>query len=496
MPMPELSARQVATILFCVISFQLIYHFREPIEETFLHSSSPYSGQSIAGSNSGSGSSYSGRNRHPTVPLSLQELSILDELSEAIVSVEALRVFSGSGLADIHGTSIKGNTENAKRIRDQIHCWTQHGSWVRDDNNIKGASSSSWAARGHLGDPMFSKCDTRFIDGLNKIADEGHGDYFQGEFDREHKRWIVREAVKYRWVPDESICGPISQQPIVGLEDDRSKYLPFNTQDFCKAVGNRNILFAGDVTQFQLHDSILSAVGEPFNCNDELGCLHTDPHQLCPGNPSYLKYARNDVISVPWAVNPEDEEFPDGSTVEQAWATDDMLQQYKILVLNKGLVWRPDDEFLNELVFTMKQLWRYYPDNMIIYRATHPVSNCTILKEQGEDEVIATMDGLSSIVPGTTIQKPLIKAPERTGDRKDSQRVYRPALADIQRQNKMAKAIVEAAGGIFLDTEEMFALRPDGRMGDGDCSRFCAPGPLDVYADLLYNTLRILPRGG
>ncbi|KAF9347595.1 hypothetical protein BGX26_000940 [Mortierella sp. AD094] len=510
MPMPELTARHVATILFCIICIQLIYHFREPIEETFLH---PY--LSIYGQEQEqqqqeqeqqqniNGASDPRRIHRPTIPLNIHALAILDELAETIVIAEAKRTFAGTGFADIHGSSILNDTEQAKKMRDQIHCWTQHGSWVRDIEGNNKRKPPQWPARQHLGDQMFGQCDHRFADGLNNLAQEGQGDYYMGEYDKKNGRWIVREAVKYRWVPDETICGPKSLQPSttdeettvpLGLGDDRSKYQPFNAEDFCEIVKDRNLLVAGDITQYQLHDSILSASGVPFNCHGELSCLNALPHPLCPSNSSYLKYARNDLISVPWALNRGDDEFPSGATVEQPWATYDLLLNYKVVLLNKGLVWRPDNEFLTELVFTMKHLWKYYPGTMIIYRATHPISNCTALKEQGEDEALAMTDGLSSIVPETTIQKPLTQAPEGKGEKKDPLRMYRPTLADIKRQNKMAKVIVEAAGGIFLDTEDMFAMRPDGRMGDGDCSRFCAPGPIDAYADLIYNTLRILPR--
>ncbi|KAF9432754.1 hypothetical protein BGZ76_010371 [Entomortierella beljakovae] len=502
-------------------------------QETFLHpNSSPFSSSSASASAGGQlhvGNRHfgpsQGEHRHPSVPLSLSDFSVLDELAETIVKLEAHRVFADSGLSVIHGTTIK-TADQAKMFRDQINCWTRFGSWVRQDestNNpvsVSASEAEAWITRKHLGDPMFAKCDTRFMEGLNKVADEGYGDYFFGEYDKRQTRWIVREAVKYRWVPDESICGPTSQQQqqqqqeippkdkdetedtttstdtLVGLGDDRSIYLPFNTQDFCDTIGNRNIMLAGDVTQYQLHDSILSAVGTPFTCHGDLGCLHDiEPHHpLCVGaTNANLTYARNDIISVPWAVDPQDEDYPSSYMIEQDWGNDDRLLRYKIVLLNKGLVWQTDTEFLTDLVFTMKKLWKYHPDIMILYRATHPVSNCTILKEQGEDEAIAAKDGVSSLVSGMTLQKPLTEPPKRR--RKDHTGAKtRPTLADIQRQNKIAKAIVESAGGIFLDTEAMFALRPDGRMGDGDCSRFCAPGPLDVYADLIYNTLRILPR--
>ncbi|KAF8929159.1 hypothetical protein BGZ58_009119 [Dissophora ornata] len=488
----DLGAHHVATFLVCIIFVQLIFYFHEPLLTTFFDPSSLSLFSHGQQQNVLDGSV--SQNHHPSVPLTVEDYAFLDEIADVIAANENHRVFRETGLSDIHGTSIKNDAEGAKRIRDQILCWTRHGSWVRQDegNDVRNKGApTSWSARKHLGDRVYGKCDTRFSEALNRETGPGEEEHHSlGDYDQKHERWIVREAVKYKWVPDESICGPTGEAVetnLTGLRDDRSTYQPFDANKFCEYLGERNVLIAGDLTQYQIHDSILSAVGTPFICNGETECLSRSPHELC--QTSSLKFFRNDIISVPWAVDPEHKDFPDGSTVEQAWATDPLLQEYTIVFLNRGQSWRPDDVFLQELVFTMRHLWTFYPDTIILYRATYHASNCAILKEQGEDEAIAGPDG-QSIVPGTTIQKPLTTAPGRRGDVEDQP--YRPTLADVQRQNRLAKVVVESAGGIYLDTEEMFALRQDGRMGDGDCSRFCAPGPVDAYADLLYNTMRIL----
>ncbi|KAG0223242.1 hypothetical protein B0O80DRAFT_460442 [Mortierella sp. GBAus27b] len=489
--LPEPNSRHVVLFLFGVIVVQLLYYFRDPIQTSL---DRPYfvSNPSKPKTNT----------QHPSVPLNLHGLSVLDELAAHIVTVEAHRTFAESGLVDIHGSTIQNSPTVAKRIRDQIHCWTQHGSWVRqDEKNDKGAPTS-WSARKALGDSQFNVCDARFIKGLNQRPADG---YKLGDYDQKNGRWIVREAVKYRWVPDESVCGPATpltdgntkedptaKTQTTGLGDERSVYQPFDANKFCEILASRNMLVAGDTTQYQLYNSILSAMGSSFTCTGEQECHPYDPRQLCAT--SNIMFSRNDFISAPSALGTPDsnKEYPKGHTIEQSWATLDILPKYRVVLLNKGLVWKPDNEFLAELVFSMKHLWKFYPDHTILYRATHPPSDCATLKDKREDEAIAGDNG-ESIVPGATIQRPLTEPPSRTRDSSDPEQWHRPTLADIQRQNMMAKGIVESAGGIFLDTEYMFALRPDGRMGDGDCSRFCAPGPLDAYTDLLYNTLRILP---
>ncbi|KAG0293549.1 hypothetical protein BGZ98_002119 [Dissophora globulifera] len=481
MPLPELRARLVATFLICVILGQLVLYHRESLKSSSVDP--PFFGQQVQ-SRPQPRPQY-----HPVVPLTVEDFVALDELADSIARIEAYRVFRDTGVSHIRGTSVTNNTEDAKRIRDQILCWTQHGSWVRQDESQ--GTTSSWITRKHLGHDQYAKCDVRFMEGLDRLVQENpdyERSHLAGEYDPKNERYLVREAVKYKWVPDESICGP--GPTTAGLGDERATYQPFDKNAFCDSLGQRNILIAGDLTQYQLHDSILSAIGEPFLCQGELGCLPQEPHPLC--RTSNLKFARNDVLSVPSAFDEETDYYSDGSAVKQPWATPELMQQYSIVLLNRGLLWKPDEEFLQELVFTMKHFWIYYPNTVVIYRATHPVANCTALKEQREDEAIRGPDG-ESIVPGTTLLKPLTVPPSRMDESEDSQRIFKPSLADVQRQNKLAKVIVESAGGIFLDTEEMFALRPDGRMGEGDCSRFCAPGPLDSYADLLFNTMRILP---
>ncbi|KAG0363101.1 hypothetical protein BGZ54_008330 [Gamsiella multidivaricata] len=452
--MPSIPPLGRSLVLFigCAVFVQFIFFIRSNLFSTSPHRDfpEPYDSPSFHGADPT-------RNRHPTVPLSLHDLEILDGLSDTIAETEAYRVFEDKEAGRIHGTTIKNNPLLVRQIRDQIRCWTTHGSWQRQGNEFQTLK--------HLGDSRFTKCDKNFIKALDR---EGNGHYL-GEFDHVNNRLLIR---------------------MMGLEDDRAEYRSYTKSKFCQAIGKRNLLVVGDLTQYQLHDVIVSAFQSSFVCYGELGCLHHSSHGLCQN--VAVKYARNDLLSVPWAVDPEADEFPSASTVEQTWATPDMLLQYPILILNRGLVWRPDEVFLSELVFTMKHIWKYYPNTLVLYRATHPISpNCTQFKNEGEDEAIADNFG-KPISAGTVLRKPLDTPPKRQESHHEGKEEYRPTLADIQRQNRMAKRVVEAAGGIYLDTEAMFAMRPDGRMGDGDCSRFCAPGPLDAYADLLYNTFRIL----
>lgn len=59
--------------------------------------------------------------------------------------------------------------------------------------------------------------------------------------------------------------------------------------------------------------------------------------------------------------------------------------------------------------------------------------------------------------------------------------------SETKRRNAIAKAVVEAAGGLYLDLASMIDLRPDGHVGNQDCLRYCIPGPLDATVQFMYN---------
>jgi hypothetical protein len=64
--------------------------------------------------------------------------------------------------------------------------------------------------------------------------------------------------------------------------------------------------------------------------------------------------------------------------------------------------------------------------------------------------------------------------------------------ADFHAQNLLAKAIVERAGYIYMNVDNMLSLRPDGHVAAFDCLHYCLPGPLDSVINLFYNILRVV----
>ncbi|KAG0371257.1 hypothetical protein BGX24_001775, partial [Mortierella sp. AD032] len=64
--------------------------------------------------------------------------------------------------------------------------------------------------------------------------------------------------------------------------------------------------------------------------------------------------------------------------------------------------------------------------------------------------------------------------------------------AHYDRQNQIAKAIVEASGGIYWNVATMTNMRPDGHVGGQDCLSYKRPGPTDEWAVSLFNLFKTI----
>lgn len=187
-------------------------------------------------------------------------------------------------------------------------------------------------------------------------------------------------------------------------------------------------------------------------------------HTLCSEPEVRLRYLRNDILSVV-RKNPEVQNgHPQMRVVQWAWVTSNVISKYPILVLNRGASYVDDDVFRTQLIETMRVIRSASMDHLIIYRSTpigHPGCN-------------------SATAPLTAklTESELQDLPYRWGD--------------FKRQNHIAKEIVQAAGGVFIDVAQMTDLRADGHIGGQDCMRYCIPGPLDAWADILYNVFLLL----
>ncbi|CAI5947147.1 unnamed protein product [Closterium sp. NIES-65] len=181
-------------------------------------------------------------------------------------------------------------------------------------------------------------------------------------------------------------------------------------------------------------------------------------HMLCDsvsyGNTT-VATVRNDVLHT---NSTRHLDFP--RMVSFPWF-DDVLPESDtaVLVLNRGAHYVEDEEFTEQLNRTLTRVREVAPELLIIYRSTSPghahCENITAPLKEPQDPA---------------------SLPFHWGE--------------FGRQNKLARQMVEAVGGVFMDVDPMTSLRGDGHMmPPSDCLHYCLPGPLDVWTQLLYNML-------
>ncbi|KAI8340623.1 hypothetical protein BC941DRAFT_417723 [Chlamydoabsidia padenii] len=282
----------------------------------------------------------------------------------------------------------------------------------------------------HVQDPLYSSCDKRFY--------------------KSHATSIPRPETQYRW----ELSGG-------GGECSRMVLPKPTPQQWCQVLNGRHILVVGDLVQYQLHELFLDSLRDgPTVCFGELNCKD---HTICSDMDTRLRYLRNDIL----ADNRQHDNnngSPSGSIVTWPFVASNILKAYPIIILNRSPIVEDDDTFITSLIHTMAYIRRTAPDILIIYRSSgigHP--HC--------DDA----DG--------PLTKPL----------KDGERKRLPfGWAELERRNAIARVIVEEAGGVFVDLAALSDTRPDGHVGGHDCLRYCIPGPLDTWMDILYQVLASL----
>jgi hypothetical protein len=157
----------------------------------------------------------------------------------------------------------------------------------------------------------------------------------------------------------------------------------------------------------------------------------------------------------------------DMKVVSVPWVSGYFFNLFKIMILNRGASYAPDDEFRRELIQSIALIRRDHPDILIIYRNT-PIGH----------------------VDCTSAAAPYGQQPSE-----DELQALPFHWSEFKRQNLIAKEIIEAAGGVYLDVATMTNLRPDGHVGGRDCLQYCIPGVTTEWMRVLYNVFRLLDLG-
>ena len=279
--------------------------------------------------------------------------------------------------------------------------------------------------------------------------------------------WKVRKSVMYEWNVDEQ-CGGWSR---------------FEGKKFCDSrvggAGNnhgQDILLVGDSLQGQLVRGIaynvLAHVPTPSKwavdsrvlneCMEWIGgpqppnafCWHYHFKASVCANLT-VHFLRNDYLHV---VN------TDRVFLYTPWTRIASTYNARVVIFNRGAHYSSDDSYRMGVRAALRHARNLMPNAIIIYRNT-----------------------ALGHVDCTNVSEPLI-----SGQPLDIQ----PYNWDkFPSQNAIARAEVEAVGGIYMDVEALSRLRADGHPGfiskinSVDCLHYCLPGPVDSWVQLLYNIL-------
>ncbi|KAI8987375.1 hypothetical protein BDF20DRAFT_969036 [Mycotypha africana] len=331
------------------------------------------------------------------------------------------------GIQTLRGTRLADqHPQKTLEFRQMVDCWLTQGQWVKKEDVFH---------LKHIQDPLYSTCDKQ-----NR-----------------------KESLAYEWV--------ISNQ-CPATAPSSSHFKAVDSQRWCKAINGRHMLLVGDLVHYQYHEVLLDAFRtEPSVCYGELNCKD---HTICSDGTTNgeqedtrLRYIRNDILSTRRrppqnAITHIASAYP--NIIEWPFATTQLLTTYPILILSRTAVLNDsDDQFTKQLLHTLKLIRDHAPNTLIIYTSSmigHPFCQ--------------------------DARHPLLQ-PNGFTDEHYAKLPY--GWSETQRRNAIARVIIEASGGLFLDvTEKMLSTRPDGHIAKhGDCSRYCIPGPLDSLIPLLYN---------
>ncbi|KAI8338671.1 hypothetical protein BC941DRAFT_423549 [Chlamydoabsidia padenii] len=290
----------------------------------------------------------------------------------------------------------------------------------------------------------------------------------------------VRARIDYwtrgRWVPESrNQLVRHQQDPLYSTCDNKrhhrpetqyrwqtsdGQHLPTPTSEqWCQVLNGRHILLVGDLVQYQLHELFLDSLKEGSTvCYGELNCKD---HTICTKMDTRLRYLRNDIL----ADNKRHSQgITPSSIVTWPFVSIDILESYPILIMNRSPVMEDDDTFITSMIQTLTTIRRTVPDTLIIYRSSpigHPYC------DDARGPLIAPLSD-------------------------DEKRRLPFGWAELDRRNAMARVIIEQAGGVFVDLAALVATRPDGHVGGHDCLRYCIPGPLDAWLDVLYQVFTAL----
>ena len=377
---------------------------------------------------------------------------------------------SGEGF---HG-KVPGTFLRTRRGVEEFNSWQQcvvgNGEWKHDPR----PRLLPWDYRGYS-----NYCDQRHTEAggiYGKMADDTAVKYLEaveayGEGSAEAKAaqaaWKVRKSAKYVWMADRQ-CGGWSR---------------FRGKKFCDSrVGGggdgpgQDILIVGDSLQEQfvraIAYNVLARVPTPSEWAVESRILDECMEWIGEPQPSHgfcwhyhfnasvcanltVHFLRNDYLHI---VNTQ------RAFDHLPWTRMASTSKAKVVVFNRGAHYSSNAAYRIGVRAALRHARNLMPDAIIIFRNT-AVGHV----------------GCANVSEPLKMRQPLDIQPYDWDK--------------FPEQNEIARAEVEAVGGIYMDVETLSRLRADGHqglireMGFTDCLHYCFPGPLDSWVQLLYNIL-------
>ncbi|KAF9913107.1 hypothetical protein EC991_003566 [Linnemannia zychae] len=318
------------------------------------------------------------------------------------------------------------------------------------------------------------------------------------------------EAGKYHWEPNPRSTAEKTDGGAGSVGGWHATRI--QPEEFCRILGPRHIVLVGDLIHWQLHDSIMyNMFDNPQACYGDLACHLGVGHPLCPlPNDVRLKFVRNDLLSTVRSRKSQLNETKTQDPVEMPWLKDMRLKDTVILGATHQTL--KDKVFQRLLTDTINKIRKARPDALIIYR-NNPVGHpeCPskangfnankAQQEQRQKERQQEQQQQQQRVLESKIKVPFphthstFGAPARpfTNDIPIAEILNYPLnWAHYDRQNQIAKTIVEASGGIYWNVATMTNMRPDGHVGGQDCLSYKRPGPTDEWAVSLFNLFKTI----
>ncbi|CAI5464127.1 unnamed protein product [Closterium sp. Yama58-4] len=174
--------------------------------------------------------------------------------------------------------------------------------------------------------------------------------------------------------------------------------------------------------------------------------------------PCQLHFIQDDSLSVNYSTTGAGNEWIANQGLTESWMGEIAAQGVSVVVLNRGTHSIPDEQFERQMRSTLLALRQTYPDLLILF----------IISPAAHTKCWEHWKPVKEVVKSTLAD----------GGNGDGREV----------QNGIAKRVVEMVGGVYVDVDYMTALRPDGHVGR-DCTRYCQPGPVDTWSQVLYNML-------